>query len=73
VAKRDLYETDELHERIGAAEPKLNLSRLWQPVAGYAVLHGQEATEAALRQALSNGHHMMPAAAAGPADRHQAA
>jgi hypothetical protein len=54
VAKRDIYLSDDLEQRVRASGVKV--SPLCQPVIGYAVLHGQEAAEDALRQLLSNGH-----------------
>src|SRR5580658_8722405 len=47
VAKRDIYLSDDLDQRSKAAGIKV--SPLCQPVIGYAVLHGQAAAEAALR------------------------
>jgi hypothetical protein len=47
VAKLDIYLSDDLKQRARAAG--ISWSPLCQPVIGYAVLHGQAAAEAALR------------------------
>ena len=47
MAKLDIYLSDDLKHRAKAAG--ISWSPLCQPVIGYAVLHGQEAAEAALR------------------------
>jgi hypothetical protein len=54
MGKRDIYLSDDLARDVkaGVEAGDLNVSTLCQPVLGYAVLHGQQATEDALRRAL---------------------